>query len=95
MFYLRKYTGGEAQSAIEALFLSPSQTSYDAAIDILQTRFGSPTVVTEAFRKRLDIWPKIKETDSKSLQRLSDFLACLCGQEIVSIIKIFRRRVCK
>ena len=60
------------------LFLSPSQTSYDAAIDILQTRFGSTTVVTEAFRKRLDNWPKLKETDSKSLQRFSDFLAQAC-----------------
>ena len=78
MFYLKQYTAGEAQSAIEALFLCPDRPSYDAALEILEERFGNTSVVASAFRKKLENWPKIGERDGKALQRFSDFLSQIC-----------------
>ncbi|KAK3891104.1 hypothetical protein Pcinc_004973 [Petrolisthes cinctipes] len=78
MFYLKQYTAGEAQSAIEALFLYPDRSSYEAALDILEKRFGNPSLVAAAFRKKLENWPKVGERDGRALQRYSDFLAQIC-----------------
>lgn len=78
MFYLKQYTSGEAQSAIEALFLCPDKSSYDAAHKILEDRFGTTTLVASAFRRKLESWPRVGDHDSKALQRFSDFLAQIC-----------------
>ena len=59
MFYLQKYTTGEASNAIKSLFLIPSSESFNAAMDILKERFGSPSRVTSAFRRKLEAWHKI------------------------------------
>lgn len=77
MYYLRKYTSGEAKASIEALFLVPTKESYEAALIILEERFGRDSDVTAAFRKKLDAWPRIADKDSKGLQRYSDYLAQL------------------
>ena len=74
MYYLKKYTGGDAQAAIESLFMCPTDASYAAALDILKQRFGKPNLVTSAFRKRIEGWPKISDTDGKGLQKFADFL---------------------
>ena len=74
MFYLQKYTTGEASNAIKSLFLIPSSESFNAAMDILKERFGSPSRVTSAFRRKLEAWPKISAKDPKALQSYSDFL---------------------
>ena len=74
MFYLQKYTTGEASRAIQSLFLVPSSESYISAMNILHERFGSSALVASAFREKLDRWPKIPERDSKALLSLSDFL---------------------
>ena len=78
MFFLREYTSGAARNAIEALFLCPNSTSYAAAREILDTRFGDPSKVCAAFRRRLEGWPRISEKDGTGLQRFSDFLVQLC-----------------
>ena len=75
MFYLQKYTSGAAYEAIESLFLIPSTDSYDSAINILKERFGTSSLVTSAFRRRLEAWPKISAKDPKALQAFSDFFA--------------------
>ena len=54
MFYLKRYTSGEAQSAIEALFLCPDKSSYEAALGILEERFSSTCRVASAFRRKLE-----------------------------------------
>ena len=74
MFYLQKYVTGVAKSAISALFLSPSLSSYSSAMEILQERFGSPQLVACAFRRKLESWPKISSKDHQGLQSFSDFL---------------------
>ena len=78
MCFLREYTSGAARNAIEALFLCPNSTSYAAAREILDTRFGDPSKVCAAFRRRLEGWPRISEKDGTGLQRFSDFLVQLC-----------------
>ena len=74
MFYLQKYTSGEAYDAIQSLFLIPSTDSYKSAMNILKERFGTSSLVTSAFRRRLEAWPKISAKDPKALQAFSDFL---------------------
>lgn len=78
MFYLKQYTTGEAQSAIQALFLCPDKASYEAALNMLEERFGTPVLVASAFRKKLENWPKIGERDGKALQSFSDLLEQVC-----------------
>ena len=74
MFHLRNFITGEALSAIESCFLSPNRTTYDEAWSILEERFGNAVLVTSAFRKKIDDWPKIGDRDRKALQQFSDFL---------------------
>ena len=74
LYFLKMYTAGEAKSAIEALFLVPNESSYNAALEILKDRFGSSRLVTTAFRRRIDEWPRISDKDSKAIQRFADFL---------------------
>ena len=78
MFYLKQYTAGEARSAIEALFLCPGKESYEAALEILESRFGNTSMVASAYRKRLETWPKIADRDGKGLQKFSDYLRQIC-----------------
>ena len=78
MFYLKQYTSGEARSAIESLFLCPSKESYEAALKILEDRFGNASLVSAAFRNKLESWPKINERDGKGLQKFSDYLSQIC-----------------
>ena len=74
MFYLQKYTAGNARSAIKALFLMPSEEAYISAMKILEERFGNESRVSCAFRERLERWPKIPERDHCGLQNFSDYL---------------------
>ena len=77
MFFLKEYTAGPAREAIEALLLLPNEESYVAAISILEERFGDPSKVCSAFRRKLEEWPKISAKDGPALRKLSDFLTQL------------------
>ena len=48
--------------------------SYNAARNMLDSRFGNRFVVTFAFRDKLEQWPKISSNDNRGLQKFSDFL---------------------
>ena len=74
MFHLRNFITGDALSAIESCFYTPNQATYDKAWEILEDRFGNSSLVTTAFRDKIEQWPKIGDRDRKSLQRFSDFL---------------------
>ena len=74
MFYLQKYLSGAARSAVNSLFLVPSSSSYSSAMTILEERFGSPHLVSSAFRRKLESWPRISARDHQGLQSFSDFL---------------------
>lgn len=74
IYYLRKYVGGPAKTAIESYFLLGTESAYHAAWDILEERYGSPFVIAKAFRDKLDSWPKIGPKDSCELREFADFL---------------------
>lgn len=74
IYYLRKYVGGPAKTAIESYFLLGTESAYHAAWKILEERYGSPFVIAKAFRDKLNSWPKIGPKDSCELQEFSDFL---------------------
>ena len=54
--------------------LTAIDLAYDKAKAVLEQRYGSSFAITEAFRDKLDAWPKIQARDGKGLRRLSDFL---------------------
>lgn len=70
--YLKRYLGGEAKAAIEGLFFLGTDKAYAEGRRILEERYGDPFLVSEAFRKKLDGWPRIK--GHKDLLLFSDFL---------------------
>ncbi len=85
--FLRRYLGGPAKEAVGGLFFLDSDKAYSKAKAILQQRFGDPFQVTEAFRDKLDAWPKVK--DSKDLRNFADFLTqCNIAKECVPGLEI-------
>ena len=72
MHYMKQYLKGEAREAVEALFYFDTETAYSHARQILEERYGNPFLIAEAFRDKLDAWPRV--SDSKGLRRLADFL---------------------
>ena len=72
--YLKKYLGGPAREAVSGHFLLKSDNAYEAAKRVLQERYGSSFAITQAFRDKLDDWPRVNKRDGKDLRRFSDFL---------------------
>ena len=72
--YLKKYVGGAAKEAIEGYFLLNTSESYEEAKKLLEERYGDQFVVTNAFREKLDDWPRIQARDGLALRKFSDFL---------------------
>ncbi|XP_064622351.1 uncharacterized protein LOC135484646 [Lineus longissimus] len=75
MYYLGRYTAGEAKEAKEAikgLLLMSSSDAYVRAKAILQDRFGNKIRLAQNFREKLAKWPQVKT--GKSLREFADFL---------------------
>ena len=71
---LKKYTSGSARECIDGYLSVFTTDSYNAARNMLDSRFGNRFVVTFAFCDKLEQWPKISSNDHQGLQKLSDFL---------------------
>ena len=74
--YLKKYLGGEANTAVECTFFvnSNQHTVFLDAKKILDKRYGNPFLISEAIRDRLNKWPKIGPKDSQRLRSFADYL---------------------
>ncbi|XP_070180319.1 uncharacterized protein [Littorina saxatilis] len=72
--FLKRYLGGPAKEAVSGFFMLRSKDAYQRARDILEQRFGNSYVISEAFRSKLDAWPKVHNKDKSGLRNLSDFL---------------------
>ena len=78
LYYLKQYVSGPARDAIEGFFFGTTEQAYQGAWKTLRDRFGQQFKVRQAFRDRLEKWPKIGAKDSTALQKFSDFLkGCL------------------
>lgn len=90
LMYLQKYVSGAAKEAISGTLLSANDKAYQTAFSALEQRFGSPLVVTNAFRTKYESWPHIKSRDGEGLRRLSDFLhQCESASKLVGQQGIF------
>ena len=74
LYYLGRYTAGEAKEAISGLLTLESTNAYHEARKILSDRFGNPFLVANAYRKKINDWPRILPNDGISLRKFSDFL---------------------
>ena len=72
--YLKKYLSGPARESVENFFLLSTDSAYDEAKTLLDERFGDSFVIANAFRDKLERWPRIASRDSKALLKFSDFL---------------------
>ncbi|XP_071948982.1 uncharacterized protein [Antedon mediterranea] len=72
--YLKRYIGGPAKEVVSGYFLLQGEHAYENAKAVLEKRYGNPFIVSEAFRDKLDSWPRIQARDYNGLRRLSDFL---------------------
>jgi hypothetical protein len=87
--YLKRYLGGPAKEAVSGFFLLRSEDAFLEAKKVLEKRFGSSFTVSEAFRSKLESWPRIGNRDGKSLRNLSDFLQqCLIATGEITDLKI-------
>ena len=89
LYYLGKYTRGEPREAISGLLLLETADAYRRAKKILAERFGNPFLVADAYRKKINEWPKIPPNDGTSLRRFSDFLVhCQTATKTIKYLKV-------
>ena len=89
IYYLQQYVTSEAKDAIAGCFYGTNEADYQHAWEILQNRFGHPFKIQEAFRDRLDKWPRVGPRDGPAMQRYSDFLqTCLDAMAYVKDLRI-------
>ena len=74
LYYLGRYTAGEAKEAVSGLLTLDNGDAYQKAKKILTSRFGNQFMVADAFRKKINDWPKIVPNDGQGLRKFSDFL---------------------
>jgi len=89
LYYLGKYTTGEPKEAISGLLLLETEEAYKQARKILSDRFGNPFLVADAYRKKINEWPKIPPNDGTSLRKFSDFLIhCQTATNTMKYLKV-------
>ncbi|XP_071850190.1 uncharacterized protein [Apostichopus japonicus] len=87
--YLKRYSGGAAKEVVNGYFLLKDESAYQKAEDVLEERYGNPYMIAEAFREKLDKWPRIDPKNHEELRRFSDFLLpCSAAMEEMSSLNI-------
>ena len=71
---LLSHVGGEAKEWIEYYMMSGSENVFEEAMQALEDNYGDPFEVADAFRDKLESWPKIGGSDFKSLKKYAQFL---------------------
>ena len=81
-YYLKMYLGASVRQVVENYFLLSTEDSYERARALLDKGYGDPFVIANAFRGKIDTWPKIIARDSQSLLKFVFVRVCLivlCG----------------
>ncbi len=74
--------GGSVREVIDNFFLLSSDEAYEDAKSLLDKRYGDQFVVANAFRDKLDSWPKVNSRDSFGLRKFADLLRqCLAAMQ--------------
>ena len=74
-YYLKRYISGPAKEAISGYLYLHSEEAYSKALSTLERRFGDSFVIANAFRDKLESWPKISGRDGTAFRKLADFMA--------------------
>lgn len=74
LHYLKRYVSGSVKDVIEGYFLLSTDTAYEEAKETLDKRYGDPFVIANAFRDKLEKWPRILPKDGTGLRKFADFL---------------------
>ena len=74
LYYLGRYTTGEAKESVSGLLALDSEDAYLEARKILSDRFGNPYLVANAYKKKIKEWPNVPPNDGISLRKFSDLL---------------------
>ncbi|XP_030828067.1 uncharacterized protein LOC105436445 isoform X1 [Strongylocentrotus purpuratus] len=72
--YLNSYVAGEPRKVVEHYILLGTDEAYFQATELLQKRYGSGSIISTAFSKKLSSWPRIFDKDPGGLRQFSDFL---------------------
>ena len=89
LFYLKRYLSGEAREAVEGHFILGTESAYVQARAFLQKRYGDTFRIADAFRDKLESWPKLPSKDGPALRRFADFLAqCQVAMSSISGLNI-------
>lgn len=89
LYYLKRYLSDSVREVIEGCFLLYTDDAYEKAKKMLDSRYGDPYLISNAFRDKLDKWSKIQSRDSNSLQKFSDFLLhCEIAMQNISGLKV-------
>ena len=89
LYYLQRYTDGEAKEAIRGFSPLNTEEAYMKAKKLLSNRYGNPFTVADSYRKKIDTWPKIPPNDASGLRKYSDFLLhCQTAMETIGYLNI-------
>ena len=89
IYYLKRYLGGSVRQVVENYFLLSTDDAYDKARALLDERYGDPFIIANAFRNKLESWPKINVKDPNALMKFSDFLKqCLSAMQTITSLNI-------
>ena len=89
LHYLKRYVSGAVKDVIEGFFLLSTDTAYAEAKTTLDKRYEDPFVIANAFRDKLEKWPKIPPKDGTGLQKIADFLQqCSVAMQTIKSLSI-------
>ena len=75
LYYLEYYTRGTPRELVRGCMqMKPPDAGFIKAMSLLSSRYGDEFTIAEAYIKRLDSWPQIRQEDGKALETLSVFL---------------------
>lgn len=89
LFYLGKYTVGEAREAISGFPSLETPQAYSEAKKVLSDRFGNHFLIADTYRKKIKEWSRIQPNDGATLRKYSDFLLrCQTAAKKIRYLKI-------
>ena len=74
LYYLEKYTTGEARELIEHYLTMNSDQAYHEAKKDLEQTYGNAYLISQAYKRKLANWPKISPKDNVGIKKLANFL---------------------
>lgn len=89
IFHLSKYVCPDVLQCIEGYLLIGTQEAYHTAMQVLEKRYGDNLLIGDAFRTKLDMWPKISKSDPLALRKFSDFITqCVLARKTIPGLSI-------